>query len=73
MSMSVSSMKSKILNAMASLGFNITPGSDTRDGIDWVDRLAEAIAQGVYEEITQNAVVQTTSGAPDGEHTGIVT
>ena len=34
--------------------------------------LADAIAAGVVDEIQQNAEVQTTSGAPDGEHTGIV-
>ncbi len=34
--------------------------------------LADAIAEGVVDEIVQNAQVQTTSGAPDGEHTGVV-
>ncbi len=34
--------------------------------------LADCIAQGVVDEIVQNAVVQTTSGAPDGEHIGRV-
>jgi hypothetical protein len=32
--------------------------------------LSYAIAEGVVDEITQNAQVQTTGGAPDGEHTG---
>jgi hypothetical protein len=32
--------------------------------------IADAVAEGVVDEITQYAVVQTTSGAPDGEHTG---
>lgn len=30
----------------------------------------EALCQGIIDEITTNAVVQTTSGAPDGEHQG---
>jgi hypothetical protein len=34
--------------------------------------LADAIAAGVVDEIVQNAQVQTTAGAPDGEHVGIV-
>ena len=34
--------------------------------------LADCIAQGVVDEIVQNAVVQTTAGAPDGEHIGRV-
>ncbi len=34
--------------------------------------LADAIAEGVVDEIVQNAVVQTISGAPDDEHVGIV-
>lgn len=34
--------------------------------------LADAIAEGVVDEIVQNAVVQTISGAPDDEHIGIV-
>jgi len=34
--------------------------------------LADSIAKAVIDEITQNAVVETTSGAPDGEHTGKV-
>ena len=31
-----------------------------------------AFCQGIIDEITANAVVQTTSGAPDAEHIGIV-
>lgn len=34
--------------------------------------LADAIAAGVVDEIVENAQVQTTAGAPDGEHVGIV-
>ena len=32
--------------------------------------IIEAFCQGIIEEITANAVVTTTSGAPDNEHTG---
>ena len=34
--------------------------------------LSDAIAEAVVDEIVQNARIQTTSGAPDGEHLGIV-
>ncbi len=34
--------------------------------------LADVIADSVVDEIVQNAQVQTTSGAPDGEHVGVV-
>ena len=32
----------------------------------------EAFCQGIIDEIINGAVVQTTSGAPDGEHIGNV-
>ena len=32
----------------------------------------DAIAAAVVSHITTSAVVQTTAGAPDGEHTGVV-
>lgn len=37
-----------------------------------LQKLADCIAEAVIEEIIQNAVVQTTIGAPDGEHMGRV-
>lgn len=35
--------------------------------------ILEAICQGIIDEIVSGAVVATTSGAPDGEHTGNIT
>lgn len=35
--------------------------------------LMEAMCQGIIDEIVANGVVTTTSGAPDGEHTGVIT
>lgn len=32
-----------------------------------------ALFEAIVEDIQENAVVQTTSGAPNGEHTGNVT
>ena len=34
--------------------------------------LFNALAQAIVTEINANAVVQTTSGAPNGEHTGVI-
>lgn len=34
--------------------------------------MAEAVAIAVVAHITGAAVVQTNSGAPDGEHTGVI-
>ena len=65
MAMSKSGLKGEILAEMITLGF--VTGTHSRFHI-----LAEAIANAVVDHITANAVVQTTSGAPDGEHTGNV-
>ena len=35
-------------------------------------QVLEAFCQGIIDEIQANALVTTTSGAPDGEHAGIV-
>ncbi|WP_321367928.1 hypothetical protein [uncultured Desulfuromusa sp.] len=40
------------------------------DVLGYRDDVLEAMCLGIIEEIQQNAVVTTTSGAPDGEHTG---
>lgn len=63
MSLSKSGLKSEILSEMEALGF--VTGAYSRFHI-----LAEAIANAVVDHITGNALVTTTSGAPDGEHTG---
>ena len=39
---------------------------------DYQNNVLLAFCQGIIDEIQANAVVQTTSGAPDGEHTGVV-
>lgn len=73
MPMSQAGMKSKIIAAMEASGFTMDLSSLTKDGKDWGSLLIDAIATGVYDEIVDNALVTTTSGAPDGEHTGNVT
>lgn len=38
----------------------------------YADKMLLALCQGVIDEIIAGAVVTTTSGAPDGEHSGNV-
>lgn len=38
----------------------------------YITLLAEGIAKAVVKHIATDAVVTTTSGAPDGEHSGII-
>lgn len=65
MAMSKSGLKGEILAEMIALGF--VTGTHSKFHI-----LAEAIANAVVDHITANAAVQTTSGAPDGEHIGTI-
>lgn len=48
-------------------------GSDPAAVLAYRDAIYEALCDGIIEAITQYAEVTTTSGAPDGEHTGIIT
>ena len=66
MAMNKAGLKSEIIAEMLGLGF--VTGSHAK-----FDLLAEAISNAVIDHITVNAVVNTTSGAPDGEHVGTVT
>lgn len=62
------SMADKIETAVAAVD-----AVQTSDGVAMLSNrraIIEAFCQGIIEEIQANAVVTTTSGAPDGEHTG---
>jgi hypothetical protein len=48
----------------------LVQGSDRAAALAYRRRVLEALCQGIIDEIRANALVQTTSGAPDGEHTG---
>lgn len=47
-------------------------GSDAAAALRYRRKVLEALCQGIIDEITANAVVETTSGAPDSEHIGKV-
>jgi len=81
MSLSVSSLSDRIYNALVSnLGgdMDAVPEGGSQAGNEDLKPsrnlriICDSIAQGVVDEIVQNAVVQTTSGAPDSEHTGVI-
>ena len=50
----------------------MTQGSNAGTASAFRDALGLADSTAIVEYVQQNAVVQTTSGAPDGEHTGVV-
>ncbi|EOX4919510.1 hypothetical protein [Vibrio alginolyticus] len=62
MAMSKASLKEKLENELQSQGFVLT-GEFAMAG-----KMAEAIANAVYDEITQNAEVPVTSGSSAGEY-----
>lgn len=67
MPLSKSGLKGEILTELQAQGFTIT------GTYAWSQKFAEAVANAVVDHITNNALVTTTSGAPNGEHTGNVT
>ena len=82
MALSAASLSDRIYNALvANLGgdMDAVPEGGSQEGNENLKPsrnlkiICDSIAQGVVDEITQNAQVQTTAGAPDGEHTGIIT
>ena len=44
--------------------------SDPAEAAAFARKSLEGFCKGVIEEITENGRIHTTSGAPDGEHTG---
>jgi len=75
-SMLANDLASTIKAKVTAAGFQLTSQGEAGNSISWADRyidaLSEAIAVSVVAHIQTNAVVQTNSGAPDGEHTGTV-
>lgn len=68
MALNATSMMQKIKAHMAAVG--AYQGSGGPDTLAYRDLQLTAMCQGIIDEIVENAVVTTTSGAPDGEHTG---
>ncbi len=66
MALDKATLKGMIVTNLNNLGI-VTAGEHAKAEI-----MAEAIADAVVDHITGAAEVQTTSGAPDGEHTGFI-
>lgn len=71
MAMTKQSMADKIQARLAAIGTVQTTSEAT--ALAHHRQVIEAFCQGVIDEIQQQAVVTTTAGAPDGEHTGKIT
>lgn len=70
MAMTKQSMADKIEAAVVAVAEVQTTSAAT--ALAYRRQIIEAFCQGIIEEIQQNAVITTTSGAPDGEHTGVI-
>ncbi|GEM_PF-3271920 len=70
MALSKQSMADYIEAHVAAVG--LVQGSDAQAALAYRRLVLEALCQGIIDEIHANAVVQTTSGAPDSEHVGKV-
>ncbi|MBU0680103.1 MAG: hypothetical protein KKD73_01655 [Proteobacteria bacterium] len=53
-------------------GVPLVQTSDATTALNYRRQVLEALCQGIIDEIQANALVSTTSGAPDNEHTGKV-
>ena len=70
MALDAASMATRILSKVAAIP--PVQDSDPAASQAYRDAVMVAFCNGIIEEITTSAVVTTTSGAPDGEHTGNV-
>ena len=70
MALGKTSMRDKIKAKIAAI--TAVQTSDPAAVQTYRDQVLEALCDGIIEEIVQNGVITTTSGAPDGEHVGKV-
>ena len=68
MAMTAEGMWTRIKNAIALI--EPYQGPNSASTLAYREQVGIAMCQGIIAEIKNNAVVTTTSGAPDGEHTG---
>lgn len=54
MALNKASLKNRIITELQGQGFGV--GNLGKDGINWLDKFAQAIANAVIDEIQQNAV-----------------
>jgi len=70
MALTKESMAAFIQARLAAVNHSQTTDAAAAQG--YQNNVLLAFCQGIIDEIQANAVVQTTAGAPDGEHVGIV-
>ena len=70
MALSAESMRDKFLSHRAAV--EAYQGSDEAAAKKYFEAELLAMCRGIIEEFEDNAVVETTSGAPDSEHLGKV-
>lgn len=64
MAMSADQMFANYVTNLAALGITFNHSES--------EAMIKALFQSIIDDIVGNATIQTTSGAPDGEHTGNV-
>ena len=70
MALNAARMAKKIREHQAQLNFKQV--ADESQAEKFALKSLQAFCQGIIDEIHSGAEVETTSGAPDGEHTGII-
>ena len=70
MALTAAAMRDKVKAHIAAVP--LVQGSDSAAMLEYRDEVLLALCAGIIEEIVANAVCETTSGAPDSEHTGKV-
>ena len=69
-------IKAAMVSKASSKGFNLSATNVNGVAIDYllkfIDVISESVAQEVITHFKDNAIVQTISGAPNGEHEGII-
>ncbi|CAN2042504.1 hypothetical protein GMMP15_840007 [Candidatus Magnetomoraceae bacterium gMMP-15] len=68
MALNSNTLKSIILNNLEAEEFDIS--RTAKDEKNWIHLFVRALSQAIVQHIQDGAVVKTTTGAPDAEHTG---
>lgn len=73
MALSKSALKGRILSELQSKGFDPTGNTGSVEPSPWIDRLAEAVANAVVDEIVANSELVPVSTDSGTAGSGIIT
>lgn len=73
MALNKASLKGRIKSELSGLGINIAGYNGSRDRVDWLDKLAEALANAVVDEIQANSELVPISTDSGQAGAGIIT